>query len=123
MNKKSIDKIEIMTLNFNYSSFFKDIYNINNLNDFISYITNDIQVGEESVYIYDRLLEYCWYVFTDDIIINKNIFIDFYIKIIKKVYNKEISNDKFELIYNDNIKLYLKEKNNLNYHKIILNTI
>lgn len=123
MNKKSIDKIEIMTLDFNYLSFLKDIYNINNLNDFISFITNDIQKKEESIYIYDRLLEYGWYVFIDEIIINKNTFINFYIQIIKKVYNKDISFDKFEIIYNDNIKLYLKEKNNLNYHKIILNTI
>ena len=52
MNKKSIDKIEIMTLDFNYSSFLKDIYNIINLNDFISFITNDIQKKEESIYIY-----------------------------------------------------------------------
>jgi hypothetical protein len=123
MNKKSIDKIEIMTLDFNYSSFLKDIYNIKNLNDFISFITHDIQKKEESVYIYDRLLEYGWYVFIDEIIINKNTFINFYIQIIKKVYNKDISFENFEIIYNDNIKLYLKEKNNLNYHKIILNTI
>lgn len=123
MNKKSIDKIEIMTLDFNYSSFLKDIYNIINLNDFISFITNDIQKKEESIYIYDRLLEYGWYVFIDEIIINKNTFINFYIQIIKKIYNKQISFEKFETIYNDNIKLYLKEKNNLNYHKIILNTI
>ena len=123
MNKKSIDKIEIMTLDFNYSSFLKDIYNIINLNDFISFITNDIQKKEESIYIYDRLLEYGWYVFIDEIIINKNTFINFYIQIIKKIYNKQISFEKFEIIYNDNIKLYLKEKNNLNYHKIILNTI
>ena len=123
MNKKSIDKIEIMTLDFNYSSFLKDIYNIINLNDFISFITNDIQKKEESTYIYDRLLEYGWYVFIDEIIINKNTFINFYIQIIKKIYNKQISFEKFEIIYNDNIKLYLKEKNNLNYHKIILNTI
>ena len=123
MNKKSIDKIEIMTLDFNYSSFLKDIYNIINLNDFISFITNDIQKKEESIYIYDRLLEYGWYVFIDEIIINKNTFINFYIQIIKKIYNKQIYFEKFEIIYNDNIKLYLKEKNNLNYHKIILNTI
>jgi len=123
MNKKSIDKIEIMTLDFNYLSFLKDIYNIKNLNDFMSFITNDIQKKEESIYIYDRLLEYGWYVFIDEIIINKNTFINFYIQIIKKIYNKQISFEKFETIYNDNIKLYLKEKNNLNYHKIILNTI
>jgi hypothetical protein len=123
MNKKSIDKIEIMTLDFNYSSFLKDIYNIKNLNDYISFITHDIQKKEESAYIYDRLLEYGWYVFIDEIIINKNTFINFYIQIIKKVYNKDITFENFEIIYNDNIKLYLKEKNNLNYHKIILNTI
>ena len=68
-------------------------------------------------------MEYGWYVFIDEIIINKNTFINFYIQIIKKIYNKQISFEKFEIIYNDNIKLYLKEKNNLNYHKIILNTI
>ena len=52
MNKKSIDKIEIMTLDFNYLSFLKDIYNIKNLNDFMSFITNDIQKKEESIYTY-----------------------------------------------------------------------
>ena len=123
MNKKSIDKIEIMTLDFNYSSFLKDIFNILNLDDFINFLGNEIQSKEESIYIYDRLLEYCWYVFIDEIIINKNTFINFYIKILKKVYNKQISFDDFEKIYNDNIKLFLKEKNNLNYHKIILHSI
>jgi len=123
MNKKSIDKIEIMTLDFNYSSFLKDIFNILNLDDFINFLGNEIQSKEESIYIYDRLLEYCWYVFIDEIIINKNTFINFYIKILKKIYNKQISFDDFEKIYNDNIKLFLKEKNNLNYHKIILHSI
>jgi hypothetical protein len=123
MNKKSIDKIEIMTLDFNHSSFLKDIFNILNLDDFINFLGNEIQSKEESIYIYDRLLEYCWYVFIDEIIINKNTFINFYIKILKKVYNKQISFDDFEKIYNDNIKLFLKEKNNLNYHKIILHSI
>ena len=42
MNKKSIDKIEILALDFNYESFFKDIYNINSLKEFIDFISNDI---------------------------------------------------------------------------------
>jgi len=39
------------------------------------------------------------------------------------IYKKNISVDKFEIIYNDNIKKYTIEKNNINYHKIILEYI
>jgi hypothetical protein len=123
MNKKSIDKIEILALDFNYESFFKDIYNINSLKEFIDFISNDIDKVIENIYTYDRFLEYSWYVYMDEIIIKKDIFINFYINILKKVYNKDVSIKKFEEIYNNNIKLYIKEKNNINYHKIILDTI
>ena len=123
MNKKSIDKIEILALDFNYESFFKDIYNINSLKEFIDFISNDIDKVIENIYTYDRFLEYSWYVYMDEIIIKKDIFINFYINILKKVYNKDVSIKKFEEIYNNNIKLYIKEKNNINYHKIILESI
>jgi len=123
MNKKSIDKIEILALNFNYESFFKDIYNINSLKEFIDFISNDIDKVIENIYTYDRFLEYSWYVYIDEIIIKKDIYINFYINILKKKYNKDVSIKNFEEIYNNNIKLYIKEKNNINYHKIILDTI
>ena len=35
MNKKSIDKIDIFTLEVNYIDFMKNIFNINNLEEFI----------------------------------------------------------------------------------------
>jgi hypothetical protein len=123
MNKKSIDKIEILALDFNYESFFKDIYNINNLTEFINYLQNDIDKVIENVYTYNRFLEYCWYVYMDEIIIKKNVFINFYLEILKRVYKKDVLINEFEEIYNNNIKLYIKEKNNINYHKIILDTI
>jgi hypothetical protein len=123
MNKKSIDKIEILALDFNYESFFKDIYNINNLTEFINYLQNDIDKVIENVYTYNRFLEYCWYVYMDEIIIKKNVFINFYLEILKRVYKKDVLINDFEEIYNNNIKLYIKEKNNINYHKIILDTI
>jgi len=123
MNKKSIDKIEILALDFNYESFFKDIYNINNLTEFINYLQNDIDKVIENVYTYNRFLEYCWYVYMDEIIIRKNVFINFYLEILKRVYKKDVLINDFEEIYNNNIKLYIKEKNNINYHKIILDTI
>jgi hypothetical protein len=63
-------------------------------------------------------MEYSWYVFIDDIIINKDKFLKFYENILD-VKNK----DKLELIYNENIKKYETEKNNINYHKIILDSI
>jgi len=123
MNKKSIDKIEILALDFNYESFFKDIYNINNLTEFINYLQNDIDKVIENVYTYNRFLEYCWYVYMDEIIIKKNVFINLYLEILKRVYKKDVLINDFEEIYNNNIKLYIKEKNNINYHKIILDTI
>ena len=123
MNKKSIDKIDIFTLDINYIYFMKNIFNINNLDEFISFINNDLDGDLKSQYIYDRLFEYCWYVFMDEIIIYKNKFIDLYVKILTTIYKKDISNDKFEIIYNSNIKKYILEKNNINYHKIILEYI
>jgi hypothetical protein len=123
MNKKSIDKIDIFTLEVNYIDFMKKIFNINNLEEFINFINNDIDEDLRNIYIYDRLFEYCWYVFMDEIIIYKNKFIELYIKVLNMIYKKNISVDKFEIIYNDNIKKYTIEKNNINYHKIILEYI
>jgi len=123
MNKKSIDKIDIFTLNFNYNNFFKDIFNIKNLDEFMNYVNNDIENDDTNIYTADRLLEYVWYVFIDEIIINKNKFINFYVNVINIRYNKKITNDKLEVIINENIKKYLIEKNNINYHKIILESI
>jgi len=123
MNKKSIDKIDIFTLNFTYNNFFKDIFNINNLDDFINYINNDIYKDKNKFFLIERLFEYVWYVYIDEIIINKDKFINFYKNIILTYYNKNIKNDKLELIINDNIRKYLIEKNNINYHKIILESI
>ena len=122
MNKKSIDKIDIFTLDVNYNSFMLDIFKLHNLDEFINNLNNEI-TEYKSINIYNRLLEYCWYVYMDEIIINKIKFIDFYIKILKQVYNISITNDKFEKLYNENIKNYVKEKNNINYHKIILESI
>ena len=48
---------------------------------------------------------------------------EFYVRILNIIYKKDISIDKFETIYNENIKKYTKEKNNINYHKIILDYI
>ena len=59
----------------------------------------------------------------DEIIIKKNVFINFYLDILMRVYKKDVLINDFEEIYNNNIKLYIKEKNNINYHKIILDTI
>jgi hypothetical protein len=123
MNKKSIDKIDIFTLNFTYNNFFKDIFNINNLDNFINYINNDIYKDKNKLFLIERLFEYVWYVYIDEIIINKDKFVDFYKNIISIYYNKNIKNDKLELIINDNIRKYLIEKNNINYHKIILESI
>ena len=123
MNKKSIDKIDIFTLDINYINFMKNIFNINNLDEFINFINNDIDGDLKSLYIYDRLFEYCWYVFMDEIIIYKDKFIDLYVKILSTIYKKDISKDKFEIICNNNIKKYIIEKNNINYHKIILEYI
>ena len=122
MNKKSIDKIDIFTLDVNYNSFMLDIFKLHNLDEFINNLNNEL-TEYKSINIYNRLLEYCWYVYMDEIIINKIKFIDFYIKILKEVYNISITNDKFEKLYNENIKNYVKEKNNINYHKIILESI
>lgn len=123
MNKKSIDKIDIFTLEVNYIDFMKNIFNINNLEEFINFINNDIDEDLRNIYIYDRLFEYCWYVFMDEIIIYKNKFIELYIKVLNMIYKKNTSVDKFEIIYNENIKKYTIEKNNINYHKIILEYI
>ena len=123
MNKKSIDKIDIFTLEVNYIDFMKKIFNINNLEEFINFINNDIDEDLRNIYIYDRLFEYCWYVFMDEIIIYKNKFIELYIKVLNMIYKKNTSVDKFEIIYNENIKKYTIEKNNINYHKIILEYI
>jgi hypothetical protein len=122
MNKKSIDKIDIFTLDVNYKSFMFDIFKLHNLDEFMNNLNNEL-TEYKSINIYNRLLEYCWYVYMDEIIINKIKFIDFYIKILKEVYNISITNDKFEKLYNENIKNYVKEKNNINYHKIILESI
>ena len=101
----------------------KNIFNINNLEEFINFINNDIDEDLRNIYIYDRLFEYCWYVFMDEIIIYKNKFIELYIKVLNMIYKKNTSVDKFEIIYNENIKKYTIEKNNINYHKIILEYI
>jgi hypothetical protein len=116
MNKKSIN---IFTLNYEYNSFLKDIFYINNLNDLMNYITNNLNKTTDTVTI-NRLMEYSWYVFIDDIIINKDKYLKFYENVILKNDKKR---DKLELIYNENIKKYNTEKNNINYHKIILDSI
>jgi hypothetical protein len=123
MNKKSLDKIDIFSLDYTYNTFIKEIFNIKNLDEFMTYINNDIDKIYENEHIYNRLLEYCWYVFMDEIIINKNKFINFYVNILSKIYKINIQMDKFEKLYNDNIKKYIIEKNNINYHKIILESI
>jgi len=122
MNKKSIDKIDIFTLDVNYNSFMLDIFKLHNLDEFINNLNNEL-TEYKSINVYNRLLEYCWYVYMDEIIISKAKFIDFYVKILKEVYNITTTNEKFEKLYNENIKNYVKEKNNINYHKIILESI
>jgi len=124
MNKKSIDKIDIFTLDVNYKSFMFDIFKLHNLDEFMNNLNNELTDSKnKSINLYNRLLEYCWYVYMDEIIINKTKFIDFYVKILKEIYNITTTNDKFEKLYNENIKSYVKEKNNINYHKIILESI
>jgi hypothetical protein len=123
MNKKSIDKIDIFTLNFTYNNLLKDIFNIKNLDNYINYMKNDIEKSEENIYIVDKLLEFVWYVYIDEIIIKKDKFVNFYVDILNSRYNKKVSNQKLEIIINENIKKYLIEKNNINYHKIILESI
>jgi len=124
MNKKSIDKIDIFTLDVNYKSFMFDIFKLHNLDEFMNNLNNELTDSKDkSINLYNRLLEYCWYVYMDEIIINKTKFIDFYVKILKEIYNITTTNDKFEKLYNENIKSYVKEKNNINYHKIILESI
>jgi hypothetical protein len=123
MNKKSIDKIDIFTLNFNYNNLLKDIFNIKDLDNYMNYLINDIDKSEDSIYLINNLLEYVWYVYIDEIIINKDKFISFYVNILNTRYNKKITNQKLEIIINENIKKYLIEKNNINYHKIILESI
>ena len=116
MNKKSIN---IFTLNYEYETFLKEIFNINNINDLMNYITNNLKNKKHTNDItLNRLMEYSWSVFIDDIIINKDKFLKFYENILD-VKNK----DKLELIYNENIKKYETDKNNINYHKIILDSI
>jgi hypothetical protein len=68
-------------------------------------------------------MEYSWYVFIDEIIINKDKFLKFYENIIIKKNGDEKIKSKLELVYNENIKKYSTEKNNINYHKIILDSI
>ena len=51
MNKKSIDKIDIFTLEVNYIDFMKKIFNINNLEEFINFINNDIDEDLRNIYI------------------------------------------------------------------------
>ena len=123
MNKKSIDKIDIFTLNFTYNNLLKDIFNIKNLDNYINYMKNDIEKSEENIFIIDKLLEFVWYVYIDEIIIKKDKFVNFYVDILNSRYNKKVTNQKLENIINENIKKYLIEKNNINYHKIILDSI
>jgi hypothetical protein len=123
MNKKSIDKIDIFTLNFTYNNLLKDIFNIKNLDNYINYMKNDIEKSEENIFIIDKLLEFVWYVYIDEIIIKKDKFVNFYVDILNSRYNKKVTNQKLENIINENIKKYLIEKNNINYHKIILESI
>jgi len=121
MDKKSIDKIEVFTLNYTYSNILKDIFKIKSIDKFIDYINNDIK--KENITLINKLFELFWYVFIDEIIINKDIFLNFYNEVLKNIYSKKISNDKLEVLINNNIKKYIIEKNNINYHKIILESI
>ena len=117
MNKKNIN---IFTLKYEYDTFLK-IFNIKNLNELMNYITNNINKINDNDIILNRLMEYSWYVYIDEIIINKDKFLTFYEKILKG--KKEKIREKLEIIYNENIKKYDTEKNNINYHKIILDSI
>jgi hypothetical protein len=117
MNKKNIN---IFTLKYEYDTFLK-IFNIKNLNELMNYITNNINKISDNDIILNRLMEYSWYVFIDEIIINKDKFLTFYEKILNG--KKEKIREKLELVYNENIKKYDTEKNNINYHKIILDSI
>jgi hypothetical protein len=120
MNKKSIN---IFTLNYEYDSFLKEIFNIKNLNELMNYITNNINKTKDNNIILNRLMEYSWYVYIDEIIVNKDKFLKFYENIIIENKGDQKIRNKLELIYNENIKKYDTEKNNINYHKIILDSI
>ena len=122
MNKKSLEKIDIFTLDFTYDKILKDILGLNNLNIFMDYINEIINIKEFDNLV-TKLLEICWYVFIDEIIINKNNFIQFYNNVIQKGYKINSKLDKLEIIISENIKKYMIEKNNINYHKIILESI
>jgi len=123
MNKKTIDKIDIVTLDFTYTELIKDIFKLTNLDNFISFINNDISEDKFSINLLNRLLEYSWFVFIDEIVINKDKYVNFYKMILEKYYDKKVKIDVLENIINDNIKKYLIQKNNINYHKIILESI
>lgn len=123
MNKKTIDKIDIFTLDFTYTDLIKDIFKLTNLDNFISFINNDISEDKFSINLLNRLLEYSWFVFIDEIVINKDKYVNFYKMILEKYYDKRVKLDVLENIINDNIKKYLIQKNNINYHKIILESI
>jgi hypothetical protein len=122
MNKKSLEKIDIFTLDFTYDKILKEIFGLNNLNIFMDYINGMIN-DKDSENLITKLLEICWYVFIDEIIINKNNFVDFYNNVIEKGYKINSKPDKLEIIISENIKKYMIEKNNINYHKIILESI
>jgi len=122
MNKKSLEKIDIFTLDFTYDKILKEIFGLNNLNIFMDYINGMIN-DKDSENLITKLLEICWYVFIDEIIINKNNFVEFYNNVIEKGYKINSKPDKLEIIISENIKKYMIEKNNINYHKIILESI
>jgi len=122
MNKKSLEKIDIFTLDFTYDKILKEIFGLNNLNIFMDYINGMIN-DKDSENLITKLLEICWYVFIDEIIINKNNFVEFYNNVIAKGYKINSKPDKLEIIISENIKKYMIEKNNINYHKIILESI
>ena len=42
MNKKSIDKIDIFTLDVNYKSFMFDIFKLHNLDEFMNNLNNEL---------------------------------------------------------------------------------
>ena len=123
MNKKSIDKIDTFTLNFSYNELLKDIFNLNSLGKFMNYIINDINANDSNISLINKLLELCWYVYMDEILIDKNNFIKFYNEVLETKLKKNSIITTLEVIINENIKKYLIEKNNINYHKIILESI
>ena len=123
MNKKSIDKIDTFTLNFSYHELLKDIFNLNSLGKFMNYIINDINANDSNISLINKLLELCWYVYMDEILIDKNNFIKFYNEVLETKLKKNSIITTLEVIINENIKKYLIEKNNINYHKIILESI